>query len=150
VFPKQSKKTKIKQSLAALVLEYDLIEDLKKLRANIYVFELLNFSLILQKMLQSIAENSRKNDPSRKKLVEIVSNPIKNVPSKMTSEPPDKRDLAEKTVANVDKTVLGTTTKNQQTSIINTWKNVPPFLLTFEILIGMYIIVWSIMAHHQT
>jgi hypothetical protein len=31
----------------ALVLEYDLIEDLKKLRANIYVFELLKFPLIL-------------------------------------------------------------------------------------------------------
>jgi hypothetical protein len=51
----------------------------------------------------------------------------------MTSEPPDKRDLAEKTVSNVDKTVLGTTTKNQQNFVVNTQKNVSPFLLTFEI-----------------
>ena len=51
----------------------------------------------------------------------------------MTSEPPDKRDLGEKTVANVDKTVLGTTTKSQQNSVVKTRKNVPPFLLTFKI-----------------
>jgi hypothetical protein len=38
VFLKLSKKTEIKQILAAPVLEYDLIEDLKKLRANINVF----------------------------------------------------------------------------------------------------------------
>jgi hypothetical protein len=126
---KQSKKTEIKQSLAAPVLEYDLIEDLKKLRANIYVFELLKFPLILQKMLQSIAENSKKNDPSSKKSAEIDSNAAKNVPTKKTSEPPDKRDLAEKTVANVDKTVLGTTTKNQQNFVVNTRKNVPAFFV---------------------
>jgi hypothetical protein len=133
VFPKQSKQTEIKQSLAAPVLEYDLIEDLKKLRANIYVFELLKFPLILQKMLQSIAENSKNNDPSSKKTAEIGSKTTKKIPTKTTSELPDKRDLAEKTVANVDKIVLGTTTKNQQNSVVNTRKNVPPFLLTFEI-----------------
>jgi hypothetical protein len=69
VFPKQTKQTETRQNLAAPVLEYDLIEDLKKLRANIFVFELLKFPLILQKMLQSIAENSKKNDVSRKKSV---------------------------------------------------------------------------------
>jgi hypothetical protein len=67
VLLKQSKKTKIKQSLTAPILEYNLIEDMKKLRTNIYVFELLKFPLILQKMLQSITENSKKNDPSSKK-----------------------------------------------------------------------------------
>jgi hypothetical protein len=133
VFPKQSKQTEIKQSLAAPVLEYDLIEDLKKIRATISVFELLKFPLIVQKMLQSIAENSKKNDSSSKNSVEIHSKTTKNVPNKKTSEPLDKRDLIEKTVANVDKTVLGTTTKNQQNSALNTQKNVPPFLLTFEI-----------------
>ena len=51
----------------------------------------------------------------------------------MTFELPDKRYLVGKIVANVDKTVLGTTTKNQQNSVINAWKNVPPFFLTFEI-----------------
>jgi predicted aspartyl protease len=133
VFPKQSKQDESKQILAAPVLEYDLIEDLKKLRANISVFELLKFPLILQKMLQSIAENSKNNDPSSKKSTEIDSNIAKKIPTKTTSELPDKRDLAGKTVANVDKTVLGTTTKNQQNSVVNTQKNVPPFLLTFEI-----------------
>jgi hypothetical protein len=67
VFPKQSKQAKIKQRLTSPVLEYDLIEDLKQLRANIYVFELLKFPLILQKMLQNIVENSKNNDPSSKK-----------------------------------------------------------------------------------
>jgi hypothetical protein len=51
----------------------------------------------------------------------------------MTSELLDKMDSTEKTVSNVDKIVSGTTTKNQQNSVVNTHKNVPPFLLTFEI-----------------
>jgi hypothetical protein len=51
----------------------------------------------------------------------------------MTSELPDKRDLTEKTVSNVDKIVSGTTAKNQQNFVVNTRKNVSPFLLTFEI-----------------
>jgi hypothetical protein len=72
VFPKQSKQDEIKQSLAAPVLEYDLIKDLKKLRANIFVFELLKFPLILHKMLQSIVENSKNNDPSSKKTHKLV------------------------------------------------------------------------------
>jgi hypothetical protein len=63
----------------------------------------------------------------------IDSNAANNVPTKKTYEPSDKRDLAEKTIANLDKIVLGTTTKNQQNSVVNTRKNVPPFLLTFEI-----------------
>jgi hypothetical protein len=104
------------------------------LRANISVFEPLKFPLILQKMLQSITENSKKSNSSSKKLAEIDSNAAKNVPTKNTSKLLDKRDFAEKkNVANVNKTVLGTTTKNQHNSIVNTWKNVPPFLLTFEI-----------------
>jgi hypothetical protein len=67
-------------------------------------------------MLQNIVENSKNNDPSSKKSTEIDSNTAKKIPTKMTSELPDKRDLAGKTVANVNKTVLGTTTKNQQNS----------------------------------
>jgi hypothetical protein len=47
VVSKQPKKTETRQNLASPVLEYDLIEDLKKLRANISVFELLKFPLIL-------------------------------------------------------------------------------------------------------
>jgi hypothetical protein len=69
-------------------------------------------------MLQSIAENSKNNDPSSKKTAEISSKTTKKIPTKTTSEPPDKRDLAEKTVSNVDKTVSGTTTKNQQNLLL--------------------------------
>jgi hypothetical protein len=133
VFPKQSKQDEIKLSLATPILEYNLIEDLEKLRANIYVFELLKFPLILQKILQSIAKNNKNIDPSSKNTTEIGSKTTKKIPTKTTSEPLDKRDLAEKNVANVDKTVLGTTTKNQQNFAVNTQKNVPHFLLTFEI-----------------
>jgi hypothetical protein len=96
VFPKQTKQTETRKKSAAPTLEYDLIEDLKKLRANIFVFELLKFPLILQKMLQSIVETSKKNNLSSKKPSEIDSNTAKNVPMKNTFEPQDKRDLEEK------------------------------------------------------
>jgi hypothetical protein len=95
-FQNSQRKLKLDKTLAAPVLEYDLIEDLKKLRANISVFELLKFPLILQKMLQSIAENSKKNDVSSKKSAEIDLNKAKNVPSKKTSENQDKRDFIRK------------------------------------------------------
>jgi len=68
-----------------------------------------------------------------KKSVEIDLNTTKNVPSKKTYENQDKRDLSEKTVGNLDKIVSGTTIKNQQNSVVSARKNVPPFLLTFEI-----------------
>jgi hypothetical protein len=68
-----------------------------------------------------------------KKIAEISSKTTQKIPAKTTPEPPDKRDLTEKTVSNVDKVISGTTTKNQQNSIVNTRKNVPPFLLNFEI-----------------
>jgi hypothetical protein len=80
--PKQSKQVEIKQILAAPVLEYDFIEDLKKLRANIYVYEILKFPLILQKMLQNIAENSKNNDPSSKRLQKSVLKQPKRSPLK--------------------------------------------------------------------
>jgi hypothetical protein len=51
----------------------------------------------------------------------------------MTSELLDKMDSTEKTISNVDKIVLGTVTKNQHNFVVNTRKNVPSFLLTFEI-----------------
>jgi hypothetical protein len=46
---------------------------------------------------------------TKKKSTEINSNTAKNFPTKNTSEPQEKRDLAEKTIANLDKTVSGTT-----------------------------------------
>jgi hypothetical protein len=84
-------------------------------------------------MLQSIAENSKKNDLSSKKSTEIDSNAAKNVPTKNTSEHQDKRDLAEKTVANLDKTISGTTIKKSTELFCLHTKKCPPFVLTFEI-----------------
>jgi hypothetical protein len=57
-------------------------------------------------MLQSIGENSKNNNPSSQKTT-------KKIPTKTTSEPPDKRDLAEKIVSNVDKIISGIAAKNQ-------------------------------------
>jgi hypothetical protein len=65
---KQFKQDETKQNLAAPSLEYDLIEDLKKHRANIYVYELLKFPLLLQKMLQNIAKNNKNNNLNNKKI----------------------------------------------------------------------------------
>jgi hypothetical protein len=110
-----------------------LIEDLKKLRANIFVYELLKFPFLLQKMLQNIAENSKNNNLNSKKIAEIGPKTPQKVPIKTTPEPSNKRDLVVKSVSNVDKVISGTTTKSQQSSTVNTHKNVPPFLLTFEI-----------------
>jgi hypothetical protein len=93
-----------------------LIEDLKNLSANISIFELLKFPLILQKMIQNIAENSRNDDLNNKKNTEVNSKIAQKIPTKTTYKPLEKRDLTEKTVSNVDEIVSGTTTKNQQNS----------------------------------
>ena len=66
--PKQSKLAETKQSHVNPNLDYDLVEDLKKLRANISVDELLKFLFFLQKMLQNIAENSKNDNPSSNKV----------------------------------------------------------------------------------
>jgi hypothetical protein len=58
VVSKQPKQTETRQKSATPVLEYDLVEYLKKLRSNILVFELLKFPLILHKMIQNIVENN--------------------------------------------------------------------------------------------
>jgi hypothetical protein len=82
VISKQPKKIETRQNSVAPVLEYDLIEDLKKLRENISVFELLKFPPILQKMVQSIAKNNKKNNFINKKSTESDPNKTKDVPSK--------------------------------------------------------------------
>jgi hypothetical protein len=51
-------------------LDYDLVEDLKKLRANIFVYELLKFPFLLQKMLQNIIENSKNGNLGSSKVVQ--------------------------------------------------------------------------------
>jgi hypothetical protein len=110
-----------------------LIEYIKKLRANIFVYELLKFPFLLKKMLQNIAENNKNNNLNSKKFSKINPKTPQKVPTKTTLEPSNKRDLTLKTVSNVYKVISGTSTKNQQSSVVNTHKNVPPFLLTFEI-----------------
>jgi len=45
--PKQSKSAETKQSNVNPNLDYDVVEDLKKLRANIFVYELLKFPFLL-------------------------------------------------------------------------------------------------------
>jgi hypothetical protein len=84
-----------------------LIEDLKKLRANISVYELLKFPFLLQKMLQNIAENNKNNSLNSNKIVENSHKTTQKVSAKMTLEPADKRDLVVKSVTNVDKIVPG-------------------------------------------
>jgi hypothetical protein len=66
--PKQSKSIETKHNSTNPSLDYDLIEDLKNLRANISVYELLKFPFLLQKMLQNIVENNKKNNPNNNKI----------------------------------------------------------------------------------
>ena len=92
---KQSKQIENKQNLVAQVLEYDLVEHIKKLRANISCFELLKFPLILQKMHQSIAENNKNNDPMSRKSAENDLNKTKDVSGKKSSENQKKGHIQE-------------------------------------------------------
>jgi hypothetical protein len=62
-------------------------------------------------MLQSIAENNKKNDFINKKSTKTDLNKAKDVPGKKSSENQDKRDSSKKTVGNLDKIVSGTTIK---------------------------------------
>jgi ribonuclease HI len=129
--PKQSKPTETKQSHVNPNLDYDLVEDLKKLRANIYVYELLKFPFLLQKMLQNIAENNKNGNSNSNK---VVQNKVpQKTSSKNNLDPHDKGSLPVNNVTNVDKLALETASKKPQTSTLNTRRNVPPFLLTFEI-----------------
>jgi hypothetical protein len=114
-------------------LDYDLVEDLKNLRAIISVYELLKFPFLLQKMLQNIAENIKNGNPSSNKGVQNNPKIPQKASAKTTSDLHEKRDLPVNNVTNVDKLVLEAVSKKKQASIISTRKNVPPFLLTFEI-----------------
>jgi hypothetical protein len=84
-------------------------------------------------MLQNIAENSKNNNPNSNKGVQNNPKIPQKASAKTTSEPHDKRDLPVNNVTNVDKLVSEAGSKKQQTSTVNTRRNVPPFLLTFEI-----------------
>jgi hypothetical protein len=135
--PNPSKSAETKQSNVNPNLDYDVVEDLKKLRANISIYELLKFSFLLQKMLQNISENGKNGNSIGNKVVQ------RKVPQKTSTktnlDPQDKGSLHVvpvnnvNNVNNVDKVALEIASKKPQATTLSTRKNVPPFLLTFEI-----------------
>jgi hypothetical protein len=68
--PKPSKSIEIKQSNVSPKLDYDVVEDLNKLRANIYIYDLLKFPFLLQKILQNISENGKNGNSNGNKVVQ--------------------------------------------------------------------------------
>jgi hypothetical protein len=68
--PKPSKLAEAKESNVGPKLDYDVVEDLKKLRANISIYELLKFPFLLQKMLQNISENNKNGNSNGNKVVQ--------------------------------------------------------------------------------
>jgi ribonuclease HI len=138
--PKPSKSVEIKQSNAGPKLDYDVVEDLKKLRANISIYELLKFPFLLQKMLQNILDNGKNGNSNGNKVVQ--SKVPQKTSTKNNPDPQDKGSLPVPNVnnvnnvnntSNVDKVALETASKKPQATTLSTRKNVPPFLLTFEI-----------------
>jgi ribonuclease HI len=137
--PKPSKSLETKQSNTSPKIDYDVVEDLKKLRANISIYELLKFPFLLQKMLQNILDNGKNGNSNGNKAVQS------KVPQKTSTrnnpDPQDKGSLPVPNVNNVNnnsvnnsgKVVLENASKKPQAATLNTRKNVPPFLLTFEI-----------------
>jgi hypothetical protein len=139
--PKPSKSVETKQSNASPKIDYDVVEDLKKLRANISIYELLKFPFLLQKMLQNMLDNGKNGNSNSNKVVQ------RKVPQKTStknnSDTQDKGSLPVPNVNNVnnnvnsvnnsDKVVLENASKKPQATTLSTHKNVPPFLLTFEI-----------------
>jgi ribonuclease HI len=138
--PKPSKSVETKQSYASPKLDYDVVEDLKKLRANISIFELLKFPFLLQKMLQNILDNGKNGNSNGNKVVQ--SKVPQKTSTKSNPDPQDKGSLPVPNVnnvnnvnntSNVDKVALENASKKSQATSLNTRKNLPPFLLTFEI-----------------
>jgi ribonuclease HI len=136
-----SKSVETKQTDAGPKLDYDVVEDLKKLRANISIYELLKFPFLLQKMLQNISDNSKNGNSNGSKVGQS------KIPQKSSTKgSPVSHDKGSLPVPNVnsvnnnahnvnnsDKVVEENASKKPQVTTSNTRKNVPPFLLTFEI-----------------
>jgi hypothetical protein len=88
-------------------------------------------------MLQNISENGKNGNSIGNKVVQ------RKVPQKTsTKNKPDAQDKGilpvvpvnnVNNVNNIDKVALEIVSKNPQTTTLSTRKNVPPFLLTFEI-----------------
>ena len=105
-------------------LDYDVVEDLKKLRANIFVYELLKFPFLLQKMLQNISKNNKNGNSNGNK---VVQNKVpQKTPTKNNHDPQDKGSLPVSNVnnvnnvSNVDKVALETASKNPQDTTLST------------------------------
>jgi hypothetical protein len=136
-----SKPVETKQSNASPKLDYDVVEDLKKLRANISIYELLKFPFLLQKMLQNISDNGKNGNSNSSKIGQG------KVPQKSsTKDNPGSHDKGSLPVSNVnnvnnsvhsvnnsDRVAVENASKKPQATTLSTRKNVPPFLLTFEI-----------------
>jgi ribonuclease HI len=139
--PKPSKSVETKQSNDSPKIDYDVVEDLKKLRANISIYELLKFPFLLQKMLQNISDNGKNGNSNGNKVVQ--SKVPQKTSTKNNPDPQDKGSLPVPNVNNVnnnvnsvnnsDKVVEENASKKPQATTLSTRKNVPPFLLTFEI-----------------
>jgi hypothetical protein len=69
-----------KQTNASPKLDYDVVKNLKKLRANISIYELLKFPFLLQKMLQNISDNSKNGNSNRSKVGQ------RKIPQKSSAE----------------------------------------------------------------
>jgi hypothetical protein len=137
---KQTKQVETSKSFSFFDLEYDPIEDFKRLKENISIYELLKFPYIQRKMLQSIAEksNNKKKDSLDKSTTENSSNKRKDVLDKSVPENNNKKkDVPDKSIENLDKIPSDATDKNQQppnpSPTPRKRSNVPLFLLTFEI-----------------
>jgi ribonuclease HI len=139
--PKPSKSVETKQSNASPKLDYDVVEDLKKLRANISIYELLKFPFLLQKMLQNISDNGKNGNTNGNKVVQskvpqktsTKNNPYIQDKGSLPVLPVSNVNNTVNNANNVDKVPLENASKKPQATTLNTRKNVPPFLLTFEI-----------------
>ena len=118
---KQTQSTKITQPIQnapKLDLQYYIIEDLKKTRANISMYDLLQIYPMPNNHVINLAMSS------------IIPNAKQNVAANSSNADPTAN---EKGKATADKaSLIGKNSKS----------TTPPFLLTFEILIGMFITAW--------
>jgi ribonuclease HI len=136
-----SKSVETKQTDAGPRLDYDVVEDLKKLRANISIYELLKFPFLLQKMLQNISDNSKNGNSNGSKVGQskipqkssTKGNPVSHDKGSLPVPNVNSVNNNVHNVSNSHKVVEENASKKPQVTTSNTRKNVPPFLLTFEI-----------------
>jgi hypothetical protein len=136
-----SKSVETKQTDASPKLDYDVVEDLKKLRANISIYELLKFPFFLQKMLKNISDNSKNGNSNGSKVGQskipqkssTKGNPVSHDKGSLPVPNLNSVNNNVHNVSNSDKVVEEKASKKPQATTSNTHKNVPPFLLTFEI-----------------